>query len=299
MIFLKRMTLWEFRWLGPPLRIFVSVRSVFGMTCARSSNIFDHVYPFCFLGARIDLSAEDEAVALALAECPARPYTKLIKSDILGPSSSKSARSGALRPSPPSTMRVSPVGPSAAHPTRGEVLAKLVTLSRKPRSVKRKTPGSAEKDRPILAKAPKLGASPTSSVRKPERAQSLVAEAPMVMSSPPPSKSAAKAKSLLGGAVEQPLAVIPITVWNPPSESVKSPPRRAEELKRKNSESKVGEDEDSLLFNTELAAGAVLSILKDSDLGRSKALPVDEALALSLLGVASVSPCILSCLFPC
>ena len=212
MIFLTRMTLWAFRWLGPPLRIFVSVRSVFDMTCARSSNISHHVFPSCFLGSRIDLSAEDEAVALVLAECPARPYAELIKSDIPGPSSSKSARSGALTPSPPSTMRVSPVGPSAAHPTRGEVLAQLVTLSRKPRSVKRKTPGSSEKDRSVLAKAPKLGASPTSSVRKPERAQSLVAKAPMVMSSPPPSKSAAKAKSLLGGSVEQPLAVMPITI---------------------------------------------------------------------------------------
>ena len=93
-------------------------------------------------------------------------------------------------------------------------------------------------------------------------------------------------------AVEQSLAVMPITVWNPPSESARPPPRRVEELKRKNPESKVGEDEDSLLFNVELAAGAILSVLRDSDLGRSKALPVDEALALSLQGVASVSPCI-------
>ena len=293
------MTLWAFRWLGPPLRIFVSVHSVFGMTCARSSNISDHGFPSCFLGARIDLSAEDEAVALALAECPARPYAELIKSDIPGPLSSKFARSGALRPSPPSTMRVSPVGPSSTHPTKGEVLDQLATLSRKPRSVKRKTPGSTEKDRPVLAKAPKLGASPISSVPKPKRAQSPVVEAPMVMSSPLPSKSAAKAKSLLGGAIEQSLAVMPITVWNPPSESVRSLPRRAEELKRKNPESKVGKYEDSLLFNAELAAGAFSSILKEYDLGRSKALPVDEALALSLQGVASVSPCVLSCLFPC
>ena len=57
----------------------------------------------------------------------------------------------------------------------------------------------------------------------------------MVISSPPPSKSAAKEKSLLGGAVEQPLAVMPITVWNPHSESAGSPPGRAEELKRKKS----------------------------------------------------------------
>ena len=257
------------------------------------------MFPSCFSDVRIDLSANDEVVAFALAECPARPYVELIIFGIPGPSSSKSSHCGALRPSPPSTMRVSPVGPSAAHPTRREVLAQLVTLSRKPRSVKRKTPGSVEKDRSILAKAPKLGAPPISSVQRLERVQSPVAEASLVMSSPPPSKSTAKVKILLGGAVEQPLAVMPITVWNPPSQSVRSPPRRAEKLKRKNPESKVGEDEDSLLFNAELEAGAVSSILKDSDLGRSKALPVDEALALSLQGVASVSPGIWSCLFPC
>ena len=54
-----------------------------------------------------------------------------------------------------------------------------------------------------------------------------------------------------------------------------------------------------MLLNADLAAGAVSSILKDSDLGRSKALPVDEALALSFQGVNSVSPCVLSDLFPC
>ena len=92
------------------------------MTCARSSNISDHVFPSCLLGARIDLSAEDEAVALALAECPARPYAELIKSDIPGPLSSKSAHSTPSRPLPPSTMGVSPIGLSAATPTRGEIL---------------------------------------------------------------------------------------------------------------------------------------------------------------------------------
>ena len=142
-----------------------------------------------------------------------------------------------------------------------------------------------------------MGASPTSSVRRPERAQSPKAEAPMI--SPPLSKSAAKAKSLLGGSVEKPLAVMSITVWNPPMESVRSPPCQAEELKRKTPESKVGEDWDSLILNTELAVGAISSILKDSDLGRLKALPVDEALALSLQGVATVSSRVLSCLFPC
>ena len=84
-------------------------------------------------------------------------------------------------------MGVSPVGLSGAHPTRGEVLAQLETIFRKPRSVKRKTPDSAEKDRSVLAKAPKLGASPTPSARNPERAPSPAAEAPIVLSSQSPS----------------------------------------------------------------------------------------------------------------
>ena len=272
------------------------------MTRARSSNISDYALFSCLSGARLDLSAEDDAVVLVLAECPARPYSELIKSGIPGPLSLKPARPATLRPSPPSSMRVSPIGPSAATPAKGELLVQLETLSRKPRSVKRKNSGFAEKGRSALAKVPRLGASsssPSTPVKKPERAPSPAAEAPIVLSSQPPSKSAAKAKNLLGGSAEQPLAVVPITVWNPPTESVRSPPCRAEKLKKKAPESKISEDGDSLLFNDDLAAGAVSSILKDSDLGRSKALPVDEALALSLQGVASVSPYVLSCLFPC
>ena len=42
---------------------------------------------------------------------------------------------------------------------------------------------------------------------------------------------------------------------------------------------RVYENKDSLLSNAELAEGPVSSILKDFDLGRSKELPVDEALA--------------------
>ena len=182
----------------------MSVHSVFGITRVRSLNISDSALSSCFSGARIDLSAEDNAIALALAECPARPYTELIKSDIPGPSSSRSARSAALRPSPPSTMRVSPIGPSAANPTKEELLAQLETLSQKPRSVKRKTPGSTEKDQPVLAKVQKLRASsssPPTHVRDPERAQSPPSKAPTVLSSQPHSRSAVKAKSLLGGAV--------------------------------------------------------------------------------------------------
>ena len=278
----------------------MSIRYVLCITCVRSLNISDSAFPSCFPGARIDLSAEDNTVALALEECPARPYAELIKSDIPGPSSLSSARSVASRPLPPSTMRVSPIGPSAANPTRGELLAKLETLSRKPRSVKRKTLGSTEKNWPASGKVLKLGASPSSPstyVREPEQAPSAPSEALEILSSQPGSRSAAKAKSLLGRAVEHPLAVMPITVWNAPAKGVRSPPRREEELKKKKPESKSGGDEDSLLLDAKLATGAVSSIRKDSDLKRSKALLADEALTLSLQGVASVSSLILSRLF--
>ena len=79
-----------------------------------SLGIYDSVLSTYFSCARIDLSAEDNVIVLALAECPPRPYAELIKSDILGPSSSRSARSAALRPSPPPAIKVSPIGPSTA-----------------------------------------------------------------------------------------------------------------------------------------------------------------------------------------
>ena len=112
----------------------------------RSLDTSNFALSTCLSGARIDLSAEDNAIALALAECPPCPYAELIKSNLPGPSSSRLARSAALRASPPSTMKVSPLGPSVAKPTKGELLARLETLSRKPWSVKRKTLDSVEKD---------------------------------------------------------------------------------------------------------------------------------------------------------
>ena len=263
----------------------------------RSLDTSNFALSTCLSGARIDLSAEDNVIALALAECPPRPYAELIKSDLPGPSSSRPVCSAALRTSPPSTMKVSPLRPSAGKPTKGELLAWLETLSRKPRSVKRKTLDSVEKNQLVSVKVSKLGASsssPSTHVRKPEKALLPPVEAPKVLSSQPRSGFATKAKGPSSRAADQPLAVMPITVWNPPAKSVRPPSLRAEELEKEDSE--IGGDGDSLLLNAELAAGAVSSILKDSDLKRSSELPVDEALALSLQGVASVSSPILPCL---
>ena len=243
-----------------------------------------------------------------------------------------SARSSASRPPPPFALGVSSFGPTAAAPTRGEILVHLGVTSRKPNSAKRKNPHSSEKDRPFPAKVQKLGVSPSSPVREPEQASPPLAEvqnlgasppspaqelerasSPLVevqeLGAPPPSpaqepeqassplvltllsppKPDVKAKGLSSAAVAPPLTALPITVWNPPSDNAKSPPRGTAEPSRKKLKPKAGAIKDSLLSNPELAADAISSILLESDVGRSKGLPVDEALALSFQGVASVS----------
>ena len=249
----------------------------------RSLGIYNFALTACFSGVRPDLSPEDNVIARELAKCSPRPYSELIRSDIPGPSSLRSTCSAALRPSPPSAMKFSTVGPSAAKLTKGQLLARVEMLSRKSWSVKQKTPDSVEKDRPTWGKVPKLGASsssPSTHVRVPGLVLSPPAEVPKALSSQPRSGSTAKAKDSSGRAAEQPLEVMPITVWNPPAQRVKPPSSRAEELKRKRSE--TDGDGDSLLLNAKLVAGTVSSILKDFDLKRSGALPVEEALALSL-----------------
>ena len=170
---------------------------------------------------------------------------------------------------------------SAQEPERGSSpLAEVQKLGASPPSPAQEP----ERGSSPLAEVQKLGASPPSRAQEPERASS-----PLVLTSLPPSKPDVKAKGLSGAAVKQPLTVMPITVWNPPSDNAKSPPRGMVEPKRKKSKPKAGVVKDSLLSNPELAVGAISSILLESDVGRSKGLPVDEALALSFQGVASVS----------
>ena len=119
-------------------------------------------------------------------------------------------------------------------------------------------------------------------------------EVPRAPSSQPRSASAAKAKDSSGRAVEPPLEVMPISAWSPPAQSVEPPPSMAKDLGRKRPE--ADGDEDSLLSNAKLVAGAISSILRDSDLKRSGAPPVEEALALSLQGLAYISSRVFMCL---
>ena len=192
---------------------------VFDIVLVRSLGISNSVLFVCLSGARPDLSPKDNVIAQELAECSSRPYAELIRSDIPCPSSSRSICSIALRPSPSSTIKISPTGPSAAKPTKGELLALVETLSQKSRSVKRKTLDSVEKDRPAWGKIPKLAestSSPSTHFRIPGRVLSPPAEIPKTLSLQSRSGSAAKEKDSSGRTVKQSLEVMPITVWNPP-----------------------------------------------------------------------------------
>ena len=103
-------------------------------------NVSDFILSACFPEARLDLSAEDNVIALALAGYPARPYAELIRSDIPGPSNLRSARSSASRSLPAATLGSSPIGLIAATPTRGEIFGSFRgCVSKAPECEKEKT----------------------------------------------------------------------------------------------------------------------------------------------------------------
>ena len=99
-------------------------------------------------GIRPDLSPEDKDVKRKLAKCLPHAYSELIGLDILGSSGSKSSRPSTLRPSPPSVMKFSHERPLIVKPTKGELQARVGTLSKRPQSVKRKSQDSLEKSHP-------------------------------------------------------------------------------------------------------------------------------------------------------
>ena len=151
--------------------------------------------------------------------------------------------------------------------------------------MKRKPLDSLEKGHSAWGKVPRLGtssSSPSAHVRVQGQVLPPPAEVPRAPSSQLSFASAAKAKDSSGRAVEPSLEVMPISVWSPPAQSVELPPSTAKDLRRRCPE--ADGDGDSLLSNAELAAGAISSILRDSDLKRSGVMPVEEALALPSRG---------------
>ena len=150
-----------------------------------------------FSGIRPDLSPEDKDVKRKLAKCLPRAYSELIRSDISGSSGSKSFRPSTLRPSPPSFMKFSHERPLVVKPTKEELQARVETLSRRPRSVKRKSQDSLEKSHPAWGKASRLGTSslsPSARVHVNGQAFPSPTEVPRAPSSQPRSNFASKAK---------------------------------------------------------------------------------------------------------
>ena len=168
-----------------------------------------------FSGIRPDLIPEDNVVKRKLAQCLLRAYSQLIRSDIPRSSDSRSSRPATLRPSPPSVMKFSHDGPPVVKLTKGELLARMETLSRRSQSVKWKTLDSLEKGRPAWDKVPRLGtssSSPSTHVRVQGQVLPPPAEVLRAPSSQLRSSSATKAKDSSGRAAEPPLEVMPITV---------------------------------------------------------------------------------------
>ena len=98
-----------------------------------------------------------------------------------------------------------------------------------------------------------------------------------------------------GRTAEPPLDIVPIFFWSPSTQTAELPSGASEGERRKH----LGpeRDEDSLLASAELAARAILSVLRDYDLKRADAMPVEEVLALSLQGAVTVCPDAFICSF--
>ena len=114
---------------------------------------------------------------------------------------------------------------------------------------------------------------------------------------PPPLAEMSKAagpKNFSRRSAKLPLAVLPIFVRSPLAQVFKLPPTTPEDEGR--GCFRTEGEEDSLLANSELTVGAVSSILRDYDLKRAYAMSVEEVLALSLQGAATICPDAFICL---
>ena len=255
-------------------------------------------------GIRPNLSPEDEGVKQKLVKCSPRTYSKLIRSDIEGPSSEKSSRpskpSGAkssrpyaLRPSQSSFMKLS----------QEELQAQVEFLAKKKRSAKRKVPVAPKSSPTARGKVPKLGESYSPSSIREDRSSGqfrarghtphLVDEVSEVTGPQFCSPLVVIAKSSPERTVEPPLDIMPISIWSPSAQSAELPSGASKGEGRKLLRHERGED--SFLANAELAAGALSSILRDSDLKKADSMSVEEAPAFSLQGVVMVCPDAFTC----
>ena len=180
-------------------------------------------------GTRPGLSPEDEEVKRKLAKCRQRVYSELIRSDILGSSGVSPSRSSASRLSLPFVMKTSREGPSVVKPTREELQARVESLAKKKRSVKRKAQAPPESSLATRGKVRRLGAYSPPSTAKGWGSSNQV---PTRGQAPPPVAEVSKAagpKNSSGRSAELFLAVLPIFVRSPLAQDFKCPPTTPED----------------------------------------------------------------------
>ena len=178
------------------------------------------------------LSSEDKEVKQQLAKCLPWVYFELIRSDILGPSGVNPSRSPTLRPSLPSNMKPSCEGPSTVKPTREELQARVESLAKKKRSVKRKAQAPPESSLAIRGKILRLGASSPPSTAKEQGSSDQVPARGQVPPSMVQVFKVAGQKNPLGRTVEPSLEVLPISIWSPSEHNAKLPPTTSEDKRR-------------------------------------------------------------------
>ena len=123
-----------------------------------------------------------------------------------------SSRSPASRPSLPFVMKTSHEGPSVVKPTREELQARVESLAKKKRRVKRKAQAPPESSLAIRGKVPRLGASSPSSTTK---GWGLYDQVPTRGQAPPPVAEVSKEtgqKNSSGRSDELPLTILPTFV---------------------------------------------------------------------------------------
>ena len=162
-----------------------------------------------------------------------------------------------IKPTIPKSSSPSVSEPLIAKPTRGELRSRLEVLVKKKRSLKRKPLSSPEGCPLALGMILKVGASSSRSFT-------------------------VGAGDSSGRADEPPLEVLPILIWSPTSQGAAPPSAMPDEVTGNRDRFEAVGDEDSLVSHADLTARAVSSILRDPDLKKVGALPVEEALALLL-----------------
>ena len=175
-------------------------------------------------GIHLGLNPEDEEVKRKLTKCRLWVYFELIRSDISGPSGMSPSWAPTSRPSLPFVMKTSREGPSVMKTTREKLQARVESLAKKKRSVKRKAQAPLESSLAIRVRSrgwehllhhqPLKGGGFSDQVPARGRTPPSVPELSKVAGS----------ETSSGRSTELSLVVLPISVRSPLAQDFERPP---------------------------------------------------------------------------